>query len=385
MPERFDVIVVGGSFAGLSCAAAAAARGLRAAVLDRKRDPGDAPRTTGILVKEVAERWDVPLGITRKIHGIRLYSPRLRHVDLRRPGYFFLATDTPALLRWLAKLARDSGAEVLGGLEFTGAVRRSDDLVLEGHGFETSWLVGADGCHSRVARAFDLGRNTDLLVGIEAEFEDVRGVEEDWLHCFLDPILAPGYLAWVVPGCGGVTQVGLAARPPAVPRLEPFLERIASIFDFGSARLVGRRGGPIPVGGLVRPFAAPGVLLTGDAAGLVSPLTAGGIHTALEHGRRAGQALAEFLLDGGLHPAAVLAREYPRFRWKRRLRRALDLILTRTLLEPVFSTSPFLAIARGIFFHHRGLLARDAWEDLAARPPAGALQGPSANQKSRMA
>jgi len=381
MPERFDVIVVGGSFAGLSCAAAAAARGLRAAVLERKRDPGDAPRTTGILVKEVAERWDVPLGITRKIHGIRLYSPRLRHVDLERPGYFFLATDTPALLRWLSKLARDSGAEVLAGLEFTGAARRAHDIVIEGHGLETPWLVGADGCHSRVARAFDLGRNTDVLVGIEAEFEGVRGVEEDRLHCFLDPILAPGYLAWVVPGCG-VTQVGLAARPPAVPRLEPFLERIASIFDFGSARLVGRRGGPIPVGGLVRPFASPGVLLTGDAAGLVSPLTAGGIHTALEHGRRAGQSIAEFLLDGGPHPAAVLAREYPRFRWKRRLRRALDRILIPALLEAVFSTPPFLAVAKGIFFHHRGVFARDAWKDLAARPPpvgAGAPRGPSSN------
>src|SRR5688572_21750830 len=341
MPERFDLIVVGGSFAGLSCASAAAARGLRAAVLERKRDPGDSPRTTGILVKEVAERWDVPLGITRKIHGIRLYSPRLRHVDLDRPGYFFLATDTPALLRWLAKRARESGAEVLAGLEFTGATRSSDRILLEDHGIETPWLVGADGCHSRVAKAFGLGRNIEMLVGVEAEYESVRGVDEDRLHCFIDPVLAPGYLAWVVSGCG-VTQVGLAARSPSVPRLEPFLERIASLFDFGSARLVGSRGGPIPVGGLVRPFASPGVLLTGDAAGLVSPLTAGGIHTALEHGRRVGQVIAEFLLDGGASPAVILDREYPRFRWKRWLRRGIDLC-PGTLIERLLFTGPFLS------------------------------------------
>ena len=367
MPERYDVIVVGGSFAGLSCASAAAARGLRAAVLERKRDPGDSPRTTGILVKEVAERRDVPLGITRKIHGIRLYSPRLRHVDLDRPGYFFLATDTPALLRWLAQRARESGADVLCGLEFTGAARSADGISIEGHGLETPWLVGADGCHSRVARAFGLGRNSEILVGIEAEYENVRGIDEDRLHCFLDPVLAPGYLAWVVPGCG-VTQVGLAARSPAVPRLEPFLARIASLFDFGSARLVGSRAGPIPVGGVVRPFASPGVLLTGDAAGLVSPLTAGGIHTALEHGRRVGQAIAEFLLDEGPRPAAVLDREYPRFLWKRWLRRGIDLC-PGTLMERLLFTAPFLALARGVFFHHRGLFARDAWEDLASRLP----------------
>jgi len=47
----FDVVVVGASFAGAACAIAAAQRGLRVCVLERKRDPGEQPRTPGIVDK----------------------------------------------------------------------------------------------------------------------------------------------------------------------------------------------------------------------------------------------------------------------------------------------------------------------------------------------
>ena len=51
-------------------------------------------------------------------------------------------------------------------------------------------------------------------------------------------------------------------------------------------RILSRRGGPIPCSGIVRPLATEQVMLIGDAAGMVSPLTAGGIHNALRFGRR---------------------------------------------------------------------------------------------------
>ena len=67
------------------------------------------------------------------------------------------------------------------------------------------------GARSGVARTFGLGRNRRLLVGLETEYEGVRGVDPDRLHVFLDSQIAPGYIAWVVPGLG-VTQVGLACH-----------------------------------------------------------------------------------------------------------------------------------------------------------------------------
>ena len=116
--REYDLVIVGASFAGLACARTAAMRGLRVAVLERKDDPGEGVRTTGILVKEAIEETDIPVGLTRMIREVRVHAPGGRSVDLSSPGYFFLATDTPALLRWMAREAMRAGG--LGA----GAARR---------------------------------------------------------------------------------------------------------------------------------------------------------------------------------------------------------------------------------------------------------------------
>ena len=99
MTPDFDLVIVDGSFAGLVCARTVAMRGLRVAVIDRKRDPGAQVRTTGIPVKQAADVLDLPSGVSRKVRGVRIYAPSGRHRDLGSDGYYFLATDTAALLR----------------------------------------------------------------------------------------------------------------------------------------------------------------------------------------------------------------------------------------------------------------------------------------------
>jgi flavin-dependent dehydrogenase len=347
-----DVEIVGAGFAGLACARTCAARGLRTVVWERKRDPGEAIHTTGLLVKEAADEEDPPLELTRRIHGVRLYGPSLSWIDLDAPGYYFLATDTAELMRTLAHRAEEAGAQIRCGRSFPGS--RTGRI-----------LVGADGPRSRVAQDAGLGRNRRFLSGVEAEFVGLQGVEER-LHVFLDSQLAPGYIAWVVPGVG-ITQIGLACRRPTRPDLGAFLRKLQGLFDFSRARRVGTRGGLIPVGGTVRPFATHDVVLVGDAAGLVSPLTAGGIHTALRSGRAAGIAIASRLLDDGPPIESALKRTYPRFLLKRPMRAALDLRPPNALLDLALANSTFHSLAQTVFFHHRGLLSPVAWRDL---PPS---------------
>lgn len=344
-----DLAVIGAGFAGLACARRAAERGLSVLVLDRKREPGERIHTTGILVKEAWEEWAVPDDLVRKVSRVRIHTPSHRSVELRRSDYFFLATDTAGLLRHLVDDTRSAGAEVRFGVKYSGATRAGSGLALDEVGVSCRFLVGADGARSRVAESLGLDRNERLLKGVEWEFEPLDNVG-DCLHCFIDPECAPGYIGWVVPGVG-ITQVGLAVHRNARADMQRFIARIDPLFGLSGRPVLDKRGGVIPIGGLLRRFHTDRAMLIGDAAGMVSPLTAGGIHNAYRYGRIAADAIADYLEAGGAHPGRVVRRAYPRHRWKHAARWSYDrLPVTRALEAGLLTRGLFRKVAGKVFF-----------------------------------
>ena len=193
MIQRYDLVIVGGSFAGLSCARTAALKGLKVAVIDSNAEPGGRIRTTGIVVKEASDDFDLPARLMRKVRGVRLYSPNDRSVDLSAPGYFFQATDTAGVLRWMAGEAERAGATLLFGRKFETAVEHARGVALTSLGLHAGFLIGADGARSRVAETFGLSRNTRFLAGLEIECEPLEDLDPRFLHCFADSRIAPGY------------------------------------------------------------------------------------------------------------------------------------------------------------------------------------------------
>lgn len=352
--RRFDLIIVGGSFAGLQCARTAASRGLKVAVIERKSEAGEAVRTTGILVKEAASEIDIPSHLTKLIRGVRLYAPNGTFADHSAPGYYFLATDTPNLLRWMADEARRAGAELMFGTSFKQASQDEHAVTLPDLGLSARLLVGADGATSAVARLFGLEANQRFLGGIEFELEPEPLLDERFLHCFLDSTLAPGYIAWAVPSVG-VTQVGLAARHGFKPDARAFLKLYRERLQLPERRIVARRSGLIPAGATLSQTYRGRVMLLGDAAGHVSPLTGGGIVQTLRLGRRTAQLAADWIQAGAEHPATALAREAPRFRTKLLMRRAFDFAPPNWVWNLAIGTLPFKAFARSIYFHRRGV------------------------------
>lgn len=350
----YDLVVVGASFAGLVAARTAAMRGLKVAVLDAKPEAGHRVATTGILVKEAVEEIDIPHTLTRRVYGVRLYSPKLAHVDLFAPGYFFLTTDTARLLRWLADEAQRSGADLFWQSRFEGAVREGDEFRIARHGITARYILGADGGRSAVARHFGLGRNTRFLTGLEQEYDALPDVDPRFLHCFLNADIAPGYLAWIAPA-PEVVQVGLAVGPGRRPDLGRFLSYAGRAFRFDEGRIVERRAGRIPCGGLVLPWATSGVMLVGDAAGMVSPATGGGIRLAFHFGRRAGQTIADHLLHMGPAPELAIASEMPNFLLKRMMRFGLDQPMPNALISAALGTPAMRTLAQQVFFHQRGV------------------------------
>ena len=359
-PFAFDVVVVGASFAGAACAIAAARRGLRVCVLERKRDPGDKLRTTGIIVKEAAERTllqHLPAAMTRRIESVRLYAPSLKQVALAAPGYYFLTTDTPAVMRWLAGQLRGHGADLRLGCAFTDARRIDGGWEVAGVGC-TRYLVGADGARSRVARRCELGEVRQFLYGIEYEFPGARLADADALHCFISKRYAPGYIGWLAQNPGGV-QAGLALRhDPAqarVPDIDGFLLRVGIAGGLPRHLRPGHtRAGLIPCSGPVTDLARHHAILTGDAAGIVSPVTAGGIHSAWEHGDAVGRAIAAHVRDGGPAPEQVAIDAAPRFRTKRALRWMYDRLQFDWPFDLLLHSPPLRWAAEQVYFHKRG-------------------------------
>ena len=351
--KTFDLIVVGGSFAGLACARTAALRGLKVAVLDRKPEAGEGVRTTGILVKEAADDVDVPPDLTRRVRGVRLYAPNGIHTDHWAPGYYFLVTDTPNLLRWMADEARRAGAVIKWRTRFKAADILSDGVVLPDLGLKARLLIGADGATSNVARVLGLDRNRQFLAGVEWELALGAGLDPRFLHCMLDSELAPGYIAWAVPGVNAI-QLGLAARTDTKPDPAKILHRYGARLGLRQSQIVDVRSGLIPVGGALSRTARGPVMLIGDAAGHCSPLTGGGITLALRLGRRAAQTAFDWLTADGEHPSIVLAREVPRFALKGLMRHALNLAPPNWVWNATLGTTAFGRLAHAVYFHKRG-------------------------------
>lgn len=362
MRRAVDCIVVGASFAGLASAHALARAGLRVTVIEKKSDPGSKLHTTGIIVKDAIDQIalldTLPASMVRRIPGVRLYAPNLHCVDLEAPGYYFLATDTPGVLRWLASQAERAGATIACDTAFSGARRLQSGFEV-GSLATTRFLIGADGPRSRVASVLRLGKCARFLAGIEYEYAGAEIAAPDKLHCFIDRRLAPGYIGWVFAGVDAV-QAGLARRADGPGTFRPreamaaFLAKIAPVIDLRGHKPTGMRAGLIPCGGLVAPVAASRALLVGDAAGMVSPLTAGGIHTALRHGLAAGYAVADFLQGRAEDPCGWFVRSYPKFRLKRLLRFLFDHCQSDLVFNALLATRPMRAAASIVYFQRKG-------------------------------
>src|SRR6185369_7101901 len=109
-----------------------------------------------------------------------------------------------------------AGAQLFFDTRFEGGSEDKDGIVLTKHGMRTRFLIGADGARSRVAEAFNLGRNKKFLAGLEIETPPIAQLDPRFLHCFAESKLAAGYIGWAAPGVG-VTQIGVAATRGTKP------------------------------------------------------------------------------------------------------------------------------------------------------------------------
>ena len=398
--KTYDVVIIGAGLAGLQCARLLSERGAKILLVDRKTDLTRGVHTTGIFVRKTLEDFEFPAGtLGPPVRRVTLYSPRLKAVRLESEKDEFRVGKMGALYESMLRECLEGGVEFAGGTRYVTAVPaelritnfklqnkteaeisdfRSEignptsivKLEKNGQAFEVGSrvLIGADGAASRVAKDLGLDENREWIVGYEEVYHAADPTGEPRLHCFLDAELAPGYLAWIADD-GEEIHIGVggyAAQFNPREALKSFKEKTNGIFDSKGAKLSESRGGRIPTGGVLRRIAGERGLLLGDAAGAVSPLTAGGLDPALRLSRLAAEIVWERLQSDDPKVLLGYSGELFRARFVSRLwmRRIIKTFTFQPLLEIGFA---FLRGRLGQRFARHVFFGRGSFPDIETK------------------
>ena len=360
MRTGYDVTIIGAGLAGLQCARLLARQGVGVLLVDRKQSLDQKIHTTGIFVRRTLVDFDLPddcLG--PPIKHVTLYSPAHRSLELVSQHDEFRIGRMGQLYQRYLQQCLHSGVHWLPQTSYVSHSAANGKLTLQlsPGSITTRYLIGADGARSRVARDLKLDLNREWIVGVENVLQGAVLDGPPRLLCFLDPKLAPGYLAWIAHD-GEETHLGVGGYPSLfdpTAALQKFRARVAGIIDLRDAKQIEARAGLIPVGGVLRNIANPTGMLIGDAAGAVSPLTAGGLDPCMRLSAFAANVVTDYLSTGDTQVLQTYSGELFRSRFASRLwaRRIASTLRQPQLLElgcAMLRLPVFTRLANHVFF-----------------------------------
>ncbi len=340
-----DVVIVGAGPAGSATATHLARRGLQVSLLEKSQFPrekvcgdGLTPRATRQLIRIGIDTSEQAGWLHNK--GLRIYGGGEQPFELPWPD---LADFPPyGLVRpradfddLLARHAVASGAKLYELANVTAPVLddRTGRIVgvttKDGRRFTAPMVIAADGNSTRLSLAMGLTRREDRPMGVavRAYYTSPRHVD-DYLESWLElwdgkpgaSNLLPGY-GWIFGMGDGTCNVGLGilntssafGRTDYKDLLRRWLDNTPEEWGFREHnRTVPVRGAALPMGFNRTPHYTNGLLLVGDAGGMVNPFNGEGIAYAMESAEIAADAVAEAHYRGpGTASAERALQSYP--------------------------------------------------------------------------
>ena len=317
----FDVVIGGGSVAGLLCAREIASKGFSVIVIEEDYEIGTPEHCGGLVsLSGLEELGVIPFRKTfdHMIESAKVSSPNGKSFTINSKKQKVVEISRRELDKQIAFQAQKNGAVIKVKTSFqemtdTG-IRTNEEKI------DCKIFVDARGVSSLIHKD-----RTGILSSAQYE------IYADWIHkgkveVIFDQEKYAGFFAWVIPSGEGKGKVGVAGRGIKVSET---LDNILK--DKGEHSTIRKIFAPIWIKGPIKNFVEGKTVIIGDAAGQAKPTTAGGIFTSGMGGIYAGQAISEFLKTNNSEDL----KQYQK-KWTERFGKEFEKqILARKLLERI--------------------------------------------------
>ena len=313
MNNYYDVVVVGAGPAGSTAARYAAEAGVSVLLLEKDRDVGYPVRCGEAVSKSGLSQFIEPDNkwIAAEIDTFALVAPNDHQVDLNYQDAVYVL-ERRIFDYELANIAANKGTDVLTRAYVNGLIIENETVCgvqYEYRGQQKDVrckvVIAADGVESRVGRWAGLKTHShfhDMESAVQFTAANID-IDQKTMYFYFGKDIAPhGYL-WVFPKGGNRANIGLGIsgeigkQKSALAYLNDFMQS-----HFPKAAILTQIAGGVPCEVTLKQISGKGIMIVGDAAKQVNPLSGGGITSGMVGGSLAGKIAAESItLDKPAH------------------------------------------------------------------------------------
>ena len=306
-----DVVVVGAGPAGSITAKYAAKSGANVLMIEKRQEIGSPVRCgegiAGRWISEVGIKED-PRWLVHRVKCAKIVSPDCStlYIDEKIAGKEVgMVIERDVFDRELAKDAAYAGSDIMVKTTAYGLLKDENRIVGvkanhmgEEFKIKSKLVVGADGFESQVGiwAGIDTSlKPKDISTCLQYRMIDIEP-DSDYCEFILEDITKGGYV-WIFPKGKNEANVGVGIQLNKIKEkgavkayLDDFIKRHP---QYSKGRTIKIVAGAVPVSAPIDKAVGDGILLVGDSARQVNPMTGGGIANACIAGKIAGEVIGE--------------------------------------------------------------------------------------------